>query len=86
MSKKVRVPLYYALVRPGSVHPGARSLRGYLINVYKYLNRGGKQMEEAGLLLVVHSNRTRSNGLKLEHRKFYVNMLKNFCTVGVTNH
>jgi len=48
---------------------GKRRLRGDLINVYKYLKGGGRQMDEARLLLVVCSDRTRSNGLKLEHSK-----------------
>ena len=36
--------------------------RGDLTNVYKYLKGGGSQMDEARLL-VVRSNRMRSNGL-----------------------
>jgi len=43
-------------------------------------------MDEARLFLVVHSNRTRSNGLKLEHRNFHTTMQKNFFTVRVTEH
>jgi len=35
--------------------------------------------------LVVHSDQTRSNGLKLEHRMFSTNMQKNF-TVRVIEH
>ena len=34
-------------------------------------------MDEARLLLVVHSDRTRSNGLKFEHRKFHTNIQNN---------
>jgi len=37
-------------------------------------------------LFVVHSARTRSNGLRLEHRTFCANMQKNFFTVMVTEH
>ena len=71
---------------------GKRGLRRDLINVYKHLKGGGTQMDEAGLFVVVCSDRTRSSGLKLEHRKFYVgkymlgstNMQKNFFTVSGT--
>ena len=42
-------------------------------------------MDEARLILVVCSDRIRSNGLKLEQRKFYTNMRKNF-TVRITEH
>ena len=43
-------------------------------------------MDEARLFLVVCSDRTRSNGLKLEHRKLCTDMWKNFFTVRVTEH
>ena len=42
-------------------------------------------MDEARLFLAVFSDRTRSNSLKLEHRKFHTNMWKNF-TVRVMEH
>ncbi len=43
-------------------------------------------MNEATFFSVVHSDRTRSDGLKLEHRKFHTNKWKNFFTVKVTEH
>jgi len=42
---------------------------------FKYL-KYGSQENEARLLSVVPSNRTRGNGHKLEHRKFHVRMRK----------
>ena len=65
---------------------GKRRLRGDLISVYKYLKGSGRQMDEARLFSVVCTNRTRSNGLKLEHRKFRTNMRKNFSMVRVMEH
>ena len=65
---------------------GRRRLRGDLINVYKDLKGGGRQMDEVRLFLVVCSDRTRSSGLKLEHRKLCTDMWKNFFTVRVTEH
>ena len=40
-------------------------------------------MDEARLFLVVCSSRIRSNGLNLEHRKFHINIWKNFLMVSV---
>jgi len=43
-------------------------------------------MDEARLFSVMCSNRTRSSGLKLGHRKIHKNMQKCLFTVRVTEH
>ena len=70
----------------GLLNLGKGRLRGDLLNVYKYLQGGNKQMDYTRLFSVVCRHRTRSNGLKVVHRKFCTNMWKNFFTVRMMEH
>ena len=60
------LPYEESLSNLGLLSHGERRLRGDLINIYKYLRGSGRQMHEARLFSVVCSNKTRSNGLKVE--------------------
>jgi len=64
-----------------SLEKAERDLR----NAYKYL-KGGCQEDGAKLFPVVLCDKTRDNGQKLKHRKFHLNMRKNFFTLRVTKH
>jgi len=60
----------------GSIAPNRRKLQGKAYT-YKYL-KGGCQEGGSKLFSVVPSDRTRDNRHKLKHRKFCLNMRKNF--------
>ncbi|GAB0179138.1 hypothetical protein GRJ2_000379100 [Grus japonensis] len=61
-----------------------RRPRGDLINTCNYLK--GRCQEDVPDSSVVLSDRTRGNKHTLEHRKFHLNMRKNFFTLRVTKH
>ena len=85
MIKSLEHLLYEQRLRePGIFSLEKRRLRGDLIYVYKYL-KCGRQLDEVRWFSVVYSDRTRSNGQKLEHRKFHINMQK-FFTVELIQH
>ncbi|KAK4832489.1 hypothetical protein QYF61_023536 [Mycteria americana] len=71
--------------RQGHTGENERRLRGVHINVFKYL-KGDWKEDGARLVLVVPSDRTRSNGHKLKPRRFPLNVRKDFFIVRVTEH
>ena len=70
----------------GLFNLGKGRRREELVNVYKYLKGNGRQMNEARLFSVMGSDSTKSNVLKLEHRKFHANMQKNVFMIRVIEH
>jgi len=87
-SREVLLPLYSALVRPHleyCVQFWAPHFKKDLINANKYL-KGGCQENGDKLFSVVPSDRTRGNGHRLKHRKFRMNMRKNFFPLRVMEH
>lgn len=64
---------------PGAVQPREEKarLKGELLSVYRYL-MGECRGDGAGLFLVVPSDRARSNGHRLQHGEFHLNVRKNF--------
>ena len=62
-----------------------RRPQGDRINVYKYL-RCRRPRDKATLVSVVCGDRTRGNGRKQKHKKFHIDVPKNFFMVRVTEH
>ena len=76
MMKGLEYNLYKkSLKELGLLNLEKRRLREYLINAYEYL-KDGYQVDGVRLFPAVPSNRMRSNGHKLEYRKFHMNLRK----------
>ena len=57
-----------------------RRLRGDMVAMFKYL-KGFHVKEGTGLFSTAPDTRTRSNGFKLQEKRFHLNLRKNFLTV-----
>ncbi|KAJ7423575.1 hypothetical protein WISP_33331 [Willisornis vidua] len=55
------------------------------LDAYEYL-KGGCQEDGTRIFSVVSSDRTRTNGHKLKHKMFHLNMRKNFFTLKLAEH
>jgi len=72
-------------LRAGTVQPGEEKDQGNLVNVHKYL-KGGCKEDGARLFSVVPRDTTRGNGHKPKHKRFPLNIRKQFFTVRVIKH
>lgn len=55
-------------------------------SIHGNISQSGAKRMVPDSFLVVPSNRTRSNGHELKHKKFYLGMRKNFFTLMMAEH
>ncbi|KAK4814881.1 hypothetical protein QYF61_001259 [Mycteria americana] len=68
---------YKERLRAVTAQPGEEKAEGDLISAYKYL-KGGCKDNGARLFSVVPSDRARSNGHKLKHKRVHQTMMRHF--------
>lgn len=69
----------------GAFQPAEQKAQDNLVSVYKHW-MGGCKEDGAKLFSVVHSNKIKSNGHKLEYKKFHLNVREHFLTMRVAKH